>query len=121
MPLLEKNYHKNIKQILSHLALTSAEDYDYLRQQALDIFPRITQQKNKTIHITLIKFKNLPQALQRMLLRLAIEKIKGHTRTLTWTHYNELSDLITRRPTGAIVNLPNGLRANKTKAALILF
>jgi tRNA(Ile)-lysidine synthase len=121
LPLLEKDYQKNIKHILSHLALTSAEDYDYLRQQALAIFPKITQQTKKTISITLTKFKILPIALQRMILRLAIEKIKSHTRTLTWSHYNELADLITRRPTDSIVDLPSGLRASKTKTALILF
>lgn len=120
LPLLKKEYQGNIKTILGHLALTSAEDYDYLRQQAMDIFPKVAHQNEKTIHITLTKFRNLPIALQRMILRLAIEKIKGHTRTLTWTHYNELADLINHRPTGAIVDLPNGLRAKKTITILIL-
>lgn len=121
LPLLEKNYQKNIKHILSHLALTSAEDYDYLRQQTLQILPKLARRHKENISFTLTKFNQQPLAIQRMLLKLAIEKIKGHPRALTLTHYNELADLITHRPTGAIVDLPNDLRAVKTKTTLNLF
>ena len=117
MPCLEKKYQKNIQEILCNLAVTAGEDYEYLRQQALKIFSKIsrTQNSDTRLNISLSHYKKLPTAMQRMILRLAIERIKGNTRTLTLQHLQEVADLIINRPVGAVVNLPQKTRATKTK------
>ena len=38
LPLLERGYNKNIKEVLAHLADTAATDYAYLEQQAQKLF-----------------------------------------------------------------------------------
>lgn len=121
LPLLENEYQKNIKQLLACLALTSRDDYAYLKEESLKIFPIVVKKNGPKLKITLAKFKNLHAALKRMILRLAIEHLKGNTRTLSLTHILELEDLIMHRPVGAIVHLPNGLCATKTETALLLF
>lgn len=121
LPWLEKEYQPNIKQLLCSLALTAGEDYAYIRQEALKIFPTLTKKRKATLKITLAKFHDLPVALKRMTLRLAVEDLKGNTRTLTLTHLLELNELIEERPVGSIVNLPNGLCAAKTKTSIDFF
>ncbi len=119
LPSLEKEYQPNIKELLCSLALTAGEDYAYIRQEALKIFPTLTKKRKATLKITLAQFHDLPVALKRMTLRLAVENLKGNTRTLTLTHLLELNELIEERPAGSIVNLPNGLCVKKTQTFLI--
>ena len=115
LPYLENKYQKNIKQLLCNLAITSSDDYEFIRQHALKVFPTLTTKSGTKISITLTKFKDLPNALKRMTLRLAVESIKGNTHALTLTHLLEIEDLILNRPTGAVVDLPNNMKATKTK------
>lgn len=117
IPLLKKEYQNNIQEILCNLAVTAGEDYEYLRQQALKIFSKIIHVKstNSQLNISLNHYAKLPIAMQRMILRLAIERIKGNTRTLTLRHLQEVADLVVNRPVGTIVNLPQKIRVTKTK------
>lgn len=119
LPYLKRHYQKNIEQVLANLALTSGEDYEYLRQQALKIFPTLAKKNRTKLSISLVKFQTWPVALKRMILRLAIENVTGHLRSLTLTHLLELEDLISHRPAGSIVDLPHGLAVKKTKTEII--
>lgn len=108
-PLLEKEYSCNIKEILSNMAESVGFDYDYLYSKAYSAMKR---QGNR---INLEKFLRLHPAIQRLLLRLAIAKIKGDTRRLTFQHIREIEDLILNRPPNSIVDLPGGISAVKKK------
>ncbi len=121
LPLLENKYQKNIKQLLGSLALTCKDDYAYLREEALKIFPTVVKKDGPKLKITLAKFENLHVALKRMILRLTVENHKGNTCALSLTHILELEDLIMHRPISSIVHLPKGLCATKTKTSIDFF
>ncbi|MCU0651722.1 MAG: tRNA lysidine(34) synthetase TilS [Candidatus Omnitrophica bacterium] len=107
MPVLEKEYNLNVKVALSNLAQSSALDYDYLAAQANRIMKKIGKK------IDLKKFSLLHLAMQRMILRRHIAEIKGDTRKVDFQHIREIEELISSRPSGAIVDLPKGVSAVK--------
>ena len=122
LPLLKKSYQNNIKDVLCNLAVTAGEDYEYLRQETLKVFPKLIQKKAPygSIAFDLKKLQRLPNALKRMALRYGIEIIKGNTLALTLIHLKELDELIEKRPVDAVVDLPHNTRAVKTKTSLII-
>ena len=115
LPLLEKEYNQNIKEILSNMAETVGCDYDYLSQVAR----RAT--KNTAAKINLKKFLKLHPAIQRLVVRQMIAKIKGDMRRLTFQHTKEIEDLILNRPVNSIVDLPKGISVIKRKKYLSFF
>jgi len=114
LPLLEREYNKNIKEVLSNLAESAAADYDYLIKKAQDSFSR---SKGK---ISLKAILKQHPALRRISLRLAIGSLQGNTRRISFRHIKEIEDLLFSRPAGSIVHLPQGISVTK-KAKFLAF
>ena len=115
LPLLERNYNKNIKEILSNMAQSIGSDYDYLNRVTLRTI-RYSGSK-----INLHKFLRLHPAIQRIALRLMIARKKGNMRRITFQHIKEIEDLILNRPFNSIVDLPQGLSVIKKKTCLSFY
>lgn len=115
LPLLEKEYSPNIREILSNLAQSAGYDYDFLNQVAMK------KSKDMGTKINLKKFLKLHPAIQRLVLRLGIAKIKGDTRRITFRHICEIEDLIVNRPVNSIVDLPKGISVIKKNSYLIFY
>ena len=121
LPLLEKEYNPNIKEVLSNLALTVGADYNYLQKQA-DIFLRknLTCGKRRcSIHLDALK--RLDICLRRLVLRTAIESLRGDLRRITFKHWEEMEDLLFSMPIGAQVHLPFDITLSKTKNSINIF
>jgi len=112
LPLLKRQYNSNIKEILSNIAESASLDYDYLNSVAQKALKRMGNR------IVLDKFLRLHPAIQRLVLRLAIAKVKGDMRKITFQHIRELESLIFQRPVNSIVDLPKGISAIKKKKYL---
>ena len=112
LPLLEREYNPNIKEILSNTSDTVAQDYDYLTKVA-EKFMREVKTK-----IELKKFSKLHTSIRRLVLRAMIARVKGDTRRITLQHIKELEDLILNRPADSLVDLPKGVFVVKKKNAL---
>ncbi|MFH0855496.1 MAG: tRNA lysidine(34) synthetase TilS [Candidatus Omnitrophota bacterium] len=115
IPLLEKEYNPKIKDILSNMSEGAALDYDYLAQSAL------REIKGKRGRVKLADYAKLHPAMQRMVLRLNIFKLQGSARRISFTHINEIEDLIANRPDNSIVDLPKGISVVKNKKAVIFY
>jgi len=115
LPLLEKEYNRNIKEVLSNMAENVGYDYDYLIRSAQTVMKRLGQK------INLKKFLKLHPALRRLVLRLNIIRLKGDTRRITFQHIREIEDLILNRPLNSIVDLPKGVSVVKKKKQLSFY
>ena len=131
LPLLQKEYNPNIQELLTHLSQTVAIDYAYLRQEAQKKFsalisqfpPRGANSKRAVrIRFNLNQLQKIPQALQRMILRLAIEHLRGDTHRLTLKHIEQLESLLSDPAIKkAAVHLPKDVRCQKTTKELIFY
>jgi tRNA(Ile)-lysidine synthase len=115
LPTLEKQYNRNIKQVLCSMSEHVGSDYDFLHAQARKF------QKSFAMKIDLARFKKLHPAMQRMVLRLYIADLKGDTRRITFAHIKEIDDLVHNRPAYSIVDLPRGVSVKKTPASLCFY
>ena len=121
LPLLEREYQKNIKSHLAHLANSAAVDYECLEGQAREILnARLRPIKNsKYIRVPLKDLHRCHLSLRRIILRLAFARLKGDLRRLTWRHIEELEDLLAHRPAGSVVDLPVAVAVTKEKKYLL--
>ncbi|MDD5116487.1 MAG: tRNA lysidine(34) synthetase TilS [Candidatus Omnitrophica bacterium] len=112
IPLLKKEYSRNITGLLSGLAENISYDYEYLDRASERAL------KGNSLRLDLKKLSRLHKAILRLRLRRSISYIQGDTRRISLQHIRELEDLLDNRPAGSIVDLPNGISAQKTRTAL---
>lgn len=112
LPLLQKEYNKNIKEVLANLAQSAGNDYEYLAQ--------IAEKKSKGMRckLSVNKLLKMHPALRRLVIRQAIKNTQGSTRRIEFKHIKEIEDLLTSRPDKSIVNLPKNTCVAKRKSYL---
>jgi len=115
LPLLEREYNRNIKEVLANTAQSIAYDYDYLQRLALRAM------RGMQTKLNLNKLLKLHPAIQRLIVRRAIASVKGDTRRITFQHIREIEDLVLNRPLNSIVDLPKGVSVVKKKTALFFY
>ncbi|OGX37459.1 MAG: tRNA lysidine(34) synthetase TilS [Omnitrophica WOR_2 bacterium RIFCSPLOWO2_12_FULL_50_9] len=127
LPLLEKEYSQNIREVLCHLAETAAADYAYMEDQAGRLFKQAAQYcaKDRRVQLSIKVLRRQPQAIRRMLIRLALQYLQESTNRLTLSHIKvalchvrEVEDLLCNRPPGALVHLPGGICVGKREDSL---
>ncbi|MDD5617720.1 MAG: tRNA lysidine(34) synthetase TilS [Candidatus Omnitrophica bacterium] len=112
-----KAINPNINRTLARFAQQAAVDYDYLQVSAKKFLGVCNDPQVK---INLGEFKNLHMALQRMIVRLALEKISGDLRTFTNKHWEEVRDLAANRPSGSIVHLAKEILVKKDSKNIVI-
>jgi tRNA(Ile)-lysidine synthase len=109
VPLLKKEYNKNIVQVLANLAESISYDYEYLDQVA-----RSTA-SGSSLRLNLKKIRLLHPAILRLKIRQSIAGIQGDTRRISFVHIQEIEGLLNSRPDKSIVDLPKGISVQKTR------
>lgn len=128
IPELIKDYNPNIKEGLANFARIAACDYDYLEKTAVKELDRLRQPLLRSkgnfaqgFRLNLNRLSRLHPAIQRLVLRFSVAKIKGTTRRLSFKHIKEIEDLILYRPINSIVDLPQRICVIKDKKYLCIY
>lgn len=120
IPYLKRRHNPKIKEGLAHLANVLAGDYEYLEGQSKKILTKLLESQSPVaIKLKLPPLQKIHRALQRMIIRLSIERLRGDLHQLNFGHLAEIEDLIQHRPTGSIVHLPGGLSVSTEKNGLV--
>jgi len=112
IPLLKKEYNRNIVEVLANLAESISYDYEYLDKVARD------KLKGSNLRLKIGMIERLHPAILRLILRQTITCIQGDTRRIGFQHIKELEDLLANRPIGSIVDLPKGISVQKSRNTL---
>ena len=117
LPFLEK-YNPRLKRALCTLAEHLREDFEFIREskEALRHKPR------EVDGVLEIKLKDLivqPKALQKEVLRDALDKIGGEVKRLSFRHWKEAEQLIARKRKGSSLDLPGDIRITRTAASIL--
>lgn len=120
LPFLEKNYNSGIRVALANLADTVCADYDYLEVEARKVFERMAKHvsNNKAVRLNRKAFMRQPEAIKRMLIRLAVERVQGNMNRLTLAHMREIEDMLSRRRVGSIIHFPGHIRVRVGESCL---
>ncbi len=123
LPALEREYQPKIREILSQTAECLQADYAFIEgwgerrwRRLGDVAPDKGMPDRVVLDARLLSDE--PPAMQRYLLRRAVEYLAGDLRRVTYQHWLELEQLLQARPGGSIVDLPHRLRAVKRSGAI---
>ena len=120
IPLLEKDFNSNIKEVLANMAENLQVENEFLIKYANRKFKSVSKVRQEEILIDIKKFKKQPEAIRKRILRAALEEFKGDLRRFTYQHWKEMEDLINNRPANSIVNLPAGISVAKDRTNIVL-
>ena len=122
LPLLSKDYNKNIKDITLRLRNIVSEVSAYLNQETELLFKEVAKQENpETVIIDLKKFAPLPLALKRRIIRKSIEVVKGNLYSISFRHSNEILKLTEYQLGEKEIYLPDNLMAKKIYNKIMLY
>ncbi|MDD5496703.1 MAG: tRNA lysidine(34) synthetase TilS [Candidatus Omnitrophica bacterium] len=119
VPFLER-YNPRLKRALFNLAEHLREDYEFIEEakKASKLTTHNSKLKRGKIELKLSDVVIQPAALQKELLRDALEKIGGEVKRLSFRHWKELSALIRHKRSGNSADLPGGIRITRTEKFL---
>ena len=116
IPFLAK-YNPRLKRSLFSLAQHLREDYDFISEAKLHL------KKGKFCKASsgdvVIKIKDIviqPAAIQKEVLRDALESSGGEVKRLSYRHWKELESLVRNKPKGSSVHLPGSICVTKSCA-----
>jgi tRNA(Ile)-lysidine synthase len=87
LPKLEKSFNPNIQKVLYKLSRSAADDYDFISRFSQEWLAR-----NKTLRVS--KISKLHPAIQREIIRLAIERQIPNLREIESSHVEEILKII---------------------------
>ncbi|MBF0485010.1 MAG: tRNA lysidine(34) synthetase TilS [Candidatus Omnitrophica bacterium] len=109
IPFIEKEFFRSCQSALAGLARSSIVDYSFLESEAEKAFLRVASERKKSVSINLKDFFSLHQAIQRMVLRRAFEKVRGNLRALGLKNMAEVEDFLAQPSSTGRLELPQGL------------
>jgi tRNA(Ile)-lysidine synthase len=107
IPLLE-GYNPQVIDALLRTARIAADDLAVLEEDALKLGRNVVKEQGNTVILDKEGFLKLPTALQRHLLRSAIEKRLGNLMDIESRHIEEIM-AARHKPAGKVITLPYGL------------
>ncbi|MBR0103627.1 MAG: tRNA lysidine(34) synthetase TilS [Selenomonadaceae bacterium] len=111
IPTLER-FNPTLVETLCRLAEVTAEEADFIDEQAEKIFPAVVRDNS----IVRAEFLKLHPALQRVVIKKFLAQVAGSVKDFGFVHFEEVRRVLINGLKG--VELPKNLRANLTKGKL---
>jgi tRNA(Ile)-lysidine synthase len=103
-----RRYNPQIAEALLRTAAIAADDLEYIESEAVRLWSRVACQEKGAVIIDKKAFAALPAALQRYLLRRAIEAVRGSLKDIESGHIEAILKAL-GKPAGKAIGLPSGL------------
>lgn len=107
IPLLE-SYNPRVGDALLRTARTAVDEMEFLESAAAGAWGSVAQRYENTVTFDKAGLKKLPPAIQRHLLRQAVEKIYGSLKDIEMRHIDIILDAMQLR-SGKRLSLPGGM------------
>jgi tRNA(Ile)-lysidine synthase len=121
IPTLKKDYNLNIVEALNRLAeLAGNEDGWITDLLAPTLNSLILKQDAQGIVLSVPGLRDHPRPAARRILRMAIMKVKGELRRITFQHVESVLNLCRKNPCGRSVDLPDRVRIELNSEKLII-
>jgi tRNA(Ile)-lysidine synthase len=105
---------------LRRLADIMRAENEFMVEQTANALREVGAQRPEELGIACAPFALLPKALRRRVLRAAIARLKGDESDIELERVDALVDLAVSGRTGAIVELPGSVRAERTYGEIVL-
>jgi len=119
LPLLGRIQPAIVSQLVRLAEIMRAED-NFLSEHAENALRGVAVQRPGEVGILISLFSALPAGLARRVLRAAIARVKGDDLDIEFERVDAVLRLATEGRTGAVVQLPGGLRAERTYGEIVI-
>ena len=120
MPLLASEYNPQVRESLVRLSRTAALESDYLETEIERVWPQVAKEEEDAVGFDRAAVAALHPALQKLLFRRAYACLLGDARRLAERHLEAMAELAQSPKAGRSVDLPNGLRFERSYDSLRL-
>lgn len=107
LPML-RSYNPRITEALLRTASIAAEDLDFINTEIARRWDTVASERENAVALDRKAFLELPPALKRHVLLIAIEKLVGSPRDIEMRHVKEVLEAL-GKPAGKTIDLPGGL------------
>ncbi|MBI4300113.1 MAG: tRNA lysidine(34) synthetase TilS [Chloroflexi bacterium] len=107
LPLL-RQYNPRLYEALARLSQAAAEDKAFLDEQASAVWQEVASETDGAITLDKAALGRMPAALQKHVLRRAVERLLGDLMDLEWRHIEAMAEALAK-PAGKRLVLPRGL------------
>lgn len=114
IPLLKTAYNPKISDILNRLSSILRSEEEWIGDIVHHFYGKtVLDVKEKCIQLSVSMLNRYHPALQRRVIRMTIEKIKGDLRRIQFVNVNSVIGLLGKRSAYGKVDLPNGIRIQR--------
>lgn len=117
LPFLER-YNPRLKRVLFNLAEHLREDFEFISAER-SRSRSLASVLNGVVEVMLKDIAVQPKALQKEILRDSLEKAGGEVKKLSFRHWKDVEQLITRKRKGNAVDLPGDIRVSRTERSIV--
>ena len=107
LPLLRR-YNPQVGEALKRAARLAADDFDFVEKEAALAADDIMRREGNAVVFDKKVFLGLPLALQRSLIRRALDFLLGELKDIEARHVEDILSAL-RKPAGRVIKLPAGL------------
>lgn len=108
LPLLRQNYNPGIRESLLRLRRIAEDEMAFLDAESVKTWRKVVQKEHNAIIFDKARLRQLSPALQRHLLRRAINELLGTLKDIETRHIEEIMEGL-KKPAGRRITLPGGL------------
>lgn len=119
IPYLKESFNSNLNESIVRLSQIIKEENDYLEQQTNKLMNSIVQIEEQRLSIKINNLTELHEAMQKRLLRKAVEQLAETLNGYEYKHFQGIIELLDKG-TGAALELPKNLKAYISYENLIL-
>ncbi len=119
IPYLGKEYNPRIKEVLVRMGEILRDDYDYLSKEVEKVFLDIANIRDREVSLEAMRLRRFPQAIQRGVLRKAIEVVRGDLKRITYQNWRDLDSLIKSSNGNLSIDLAEGVKVKRAYDKLI--
>ena len=118
IPYLEK-YNPRLKRALCSMAEHLREDFEFINEAKSGLLGHLARSSGGSLEIKLKDLTIQPKALQKEIVRDALEKSGGEVKRLNFRHWKEMEQLIKHKRKGNSMDLPGDIRVTRTASSIV--
>jgi tRNA(Ile)-lysidine synthase len=123
IPLIEKEYQPNFKEILLRTSTVLREENDYLEKGAEEAYQTITQEKKDTLSFKFSAYRTLHQAIQWRVIKKIVERIYDRGMIMEdggWAEVNKIYKKLHQQAPSFHLELPHEVFVEKRYDIVLL-
>lgn len=119
VPFMTAEFGSSVKEVILREVESLAADREFVAEQAAQSFALTASERGDELRIDIPRLASLPNALQRAVVREAWARMMPGEPSLGWRHVMDVLEKLARGRTGASLDLPGDLKAEREYAEIV--